>query len=67
MVDRNRTEPGCAMLKIQVNVGSQVSFLSVAQFLGAGDAPCAMFVEEAINRFNASHPDQQAKLVKVLH
>jgi hypothetical protein len=43
------------MLQVQVKNGVQVvGTFSVQQFLKADQAPCALFVEEAINRFNTT-------------
>jgi hypothetical protein len=58
------------MLSVQVRSGEQVvRTLSLAQFLGAQVMPTAMFVEEAIVRFNlarvcAGEPERAA-LVKI--
>ena len=60
------------MLSVQVKSGEQVvRVLSPAQFLGAQVMPTAMFVEEAIIRFNKTRKEagssEQAVLVRTLH
>jgi hypothetical protein len=62
------------MLSVQVRSGAQVlRVLSPAQFLGAQVMPSAMFVEDAIIRFNAVQAEvgapERALLVRapVLH
>lgn len=60
------------MLAIQVSVGAQVVRVqSVEEFLGAQVCPSAMYVEEAIVRFNsrqqAAEQPERAAMVRVLH
>ena len=61
------------MLNVQVRNGAQqvVRTLSLAQFLGAQVMPTAMFVEDAIVRFNNIRAQageaERAALVRVLN
>jgi len=61
------------MLSVHVKSGEAVRIVSLANFLGAHVMPTAMFVEEAIVRFNsakaAAGEPERAVLVKerVLH
>lgn len=60
------------MLAVQVTVGAQVIRVeSVEQFLGAQTCPSAMYVEEAVVRFNArqqaAEQPERAAMVRVLH
>jgi hypothetical protein len=57
------------MLQVQVSSAQQVRVLSLQQFLGAQVCPTAMFVEEAIVRFNsrahAEGAEERATLIRV--
>lgn len=60
------------MLAVQVSVGAQVVRVeSVEQFLGAQVCPSAMYVEEAIVRFNsrqqATEQPERAQLLRTYH
>lgn len=60
------------MLAVQVSVGAQVVRVeSVEQFLGAQVCPSAMYVEEAIVRFNSrqqtSEQPERAQLLRTYH
>ncbi len=60
------------MLAVQVTVGAEVvRTMTLEQFLGAQVCPTAMFVEEAVVRFNtrqaAAQQPERARMVRTLH